>query len=62
MPDYILSKLPSAEFEQLCRDLLQKRENVFIESFKDGKDRGIDLRFAKGIDIGLNGQWMMDNG
>lgn len=50
MPDYILSKLPSAEFEQLCRDLLQKRENVFIESFKDGKDRGIDLRFAKGID------------
>lgn len=50
MPDYILSKLPSAEFERLCRDLLQKRENVFIESFKDGKDRGIDLRFAKGID------------
>jgi molybdopterin-guanine dinucleotide biosynthesis protein len=35
MLDYTLSKLPSAEFEQLCRDLLQKRDEVFIESFKD---------------------------
>ena len=46
MLDYTLSKLPSAEFEQLCRDLLQKRDKVFIESFKDGKDGGIDLRYA----------------
>lgn len=47
MLDYTLSKLPSAEFEQLCRDLLQKRDEVFIESFKDGRDGGIDLRYAK---------------
>lgn len=50
MPDYTLSKLPSSEFEQLCRDLLQKRDDVFIESFKDGKDGGIDLRYAKSKD------------
>ena len=50
MPDYTLSKLPSSEFERLCRDLLQKRDNVYLESFKDGKDGGIDLRYAKGKD------------
>lgn len=50
MLDYTLSKLPSSEFEELCRDLLQKRDEVFIESFKDGRDGGIDLRYAKSRD------------
>lgn len=47
MPDYDFSVLSPYEFECLCRDLLQKKENVYIESFTDGRDNGIDLRFAK---------------
>ena len=47
MPDYDFSVLSPHEFECLCRDLLQKKENVFVESFTDGRDGGIDLRFAK---------------
>ena len=47
MPDYDFSVLSTYEFECLCRDLLQKKENVYIESFTDGRDNGIDLRFAK---------------
>lgn len=34
------------EFENLTRDLLQKKEGVFIESFTYGRDGGVDLRFA----------------
>lgn len=34
------------EFENLTRDILQKNEGVFIESFTIGRDGGIDLRFA----------------
>lgn len=48
MADYDLSRLPASEFENLCRDLLQKKEGCFIESFKEGRDGGIDLRYAKG--------------
>ena len=47
MPHYDFSVLSPYEFECLCRDLLQKKENVYIESFTAGKDGGIDLRFAK---------------
>lgn len=47
MPDYDFSVLSPHEFECLCRDLLERKENVFIESFTDGKDDGIDLRYAK---------------
>lgn len=46
MPDYDFTVLSPHEFECLCRDLLQKKENVYVESFKDGPDGGIDLRFA----------------
>ena len=47
MPHYDFSVLSPYEFECLCRDLLQKKENVYIESFTEGKDGGVDLRFAK---------------
>jgi len=47
MPHYDFTVLSPYEFECLCRDLLQKKENVYIESFTAGKDGGIDLRFAK---------------
>ena len=47
MTDYDFLILQYNEFEHLTRDLLQKKENVYVESFTPGKDGGIDLRFAK---------------
>lgn len=38
------------EFENLTRDILQKKEGVFIECFTIGRDGGIDLRFASPTD------------
>lgn len=47
MIDYDFLILQHNEFECLSRDLIQKKENVFVESFTIGRDSGIDLRFAK---------------
>ncbi|WP_264792171.1 nSTAND3 domain-containing NTPase [Aureispira anguillae] len=44
MHNYNFLNLSPSEFEDLTRDLLQKKLNVYIESFTDGKDLGIDLR------------------
>lgn len=46
MTNYDFSILQPSEFECFSRDLLQAQENIFIESFADGRDKGIDLRFA----------------
>lgn len=46
MLDYDFRILQPSEFECFSRDLLQAREKIFIESFADGRDKGIDLRFA----------------
>ncbi|WP_167481721.1 restriction endonuclease [Leptospira congkakensis] len=46
MNNYDFLILSPIEFENLTRDLIQKKENVFIESFKSGRDNGIDLRYA----------------
>lgn len=46
MPDYDFQILQPHEFECLTRDLLQKREKIFLESFTEGRDSGIDMRFA----------------
>ena len=46
MCNYDFEILQYNEFENLTRDLLQKEFGIFIESFKDGKDGGIDLRFG----------------
>lgn len=46
MTDYDFRILQYSEFECLSRDLLQAREGIFIESFADGCDKGIDFRFA----------------
>ncbi len=46
MHDYDFIILQPNEFECLTRDLLQKKEGVFVESFTSGRDGGIDLRFA----------------
>lgn len=46
MSNYDFHSLSSQDFEELARDLLQKEWNVHIESFKEGKDQGIDLRHS----------------
>ena len=46
MADYDFKILQPNEFECLSRDLIQARDEVYIESFTAGKDGGIDFRFA----------------
>jgi hypothetical protein len=48
MPDYDFHQLSPYDMEVLARDLLQVHWGVTIESFKSGKDDGIDLRYASG--------------
>lgn len=47
MPEYSFATLSSLDFEYLVRDLLQKHLDCHLESFKSGKDGGVDLRHAK---------------
>lgn len=47
MANYDFKELSSYDFELLIRDLLQEEYDVTIESFKSGRDNGIDLRYAK---------------
>ncbi|PZO63102.1 MAG: hypothetical protein DI498_14140 [Paracoccus denitrificans] len=49
MPDYDFHQLSPYDLELLARDLLQAHWGVTIESFKTGKDGGIDLRYAAGV-------------
>ncbi|MDQ1254802.1 MAG: hypothetical protein QG646_4072 [Euryarchaeota archaeon] len=44
MANYDLECLSPQEFESLTRDLFQEKFGIFIESFTEGKDSGIDLR------------------
>jgi hypothetical protein len=43
---YDFKQLSPADLEDLTRDLLQQEWGVRLESFKSGRDRGIDLRYA----------------
>lgn len=47
---YDFQNLSFDDFERLARDLLQKVLNVRLESFRTGKDDGIDLRYAPAED------------
>lgn len=47
MPTYTFTSLSSHEFELLVRDLLQKEMGATLESFKIGRDKGIDLRYTR---------------
>ena len=49
MLDYNFLILQPSEFECLSRDLIQAREEIFVESFADGRDKGVDMRFAYGM-------------
>lgn len=46
MHTYDFEILQYNEFENLTRDLLQAEFKIYIESFKDGKDGGIDFRYG----------------
>jgi len=48
MSDYDFSQLSPHDFELMCRDLLQAEWGLVLESFKSGKDGGIDFRYARG--------------
>ena len=43
---YDLNIFSPNEFEEFSRDILQAKLDKYIESFKTGKDGGIDLRFS----------------
>ena len=47
MSDYDFSQLSPHDFEVMCRDLLQAEWGLTLESFKAGKDGGIDFRYAR---------------
>jgi hypothetical protein len=46
MPSYDFKQLSHHDFEELTRDLLQKEWRIRLESFKSGRDEGIDLRYS----------------
>src|SRR5579871_1491756 len=47
MPNYdFTSALSSIDFERLCKDLLEADMGIRFEIFGEGRDRGIDLRYA----------------
>ncbi len=47
MSDYDFHQLSPHDLETLTRDLLQVELNIRFESFKTGKDQGIDLRYSR---------------
>jgi hypothetical protein len=53
MSSYSFETLSGNEFEILVRDLLQEELGIVLESFKSGRDKGIDLRYAPSKDNSL---------
>lgn len=53
MPDYDFRSLSPIDFEILVRDLLQEYLGISLESFKTGRDQGIDFRYCPSIDNSL---------
>ena len=47
---YDFRQLSPHDFERLVRDLLQAQWSQQLESFKTGRDGGVDLRYAKGAE------------
>ena len=48
MPQYDFKAVSPIDFELVVRDLLQKELNLTLESFKAGRDSGIDFRYSSG--------------
>ena len=53
MPDYTFHTLSPIDFENLVRDLLQSELSIRLETFKTGRDGGIDFRYSKANDTSL---------
>lgn len=53
MPEYDFKSLSPIDFEILVRDLLQEEFGVRLETFKLGRDQGIDLRYCSSDDHAL---------
>lgn len=51
MSNYDFKQLCPHDFELVSRDLIQARDNLILESFKLGKDGGIDFRHARSRDM-----------
>lgn len=49
--NYDFKNLSPIDFEELCRDLLQKELNITFESFTEGKDSGVDFRYSDGTNL-----------
>ena len=49
MPSYDFKFLSSFDFECLVRDLLQEELGQRLETFKSGRDSGIDIRYSRDI-------------
>src|ERR1700753_1700440 len=43
---YQLEVLNDKDFEELCKDLLERELGILFQIFKTGTDKGIDLRYA----------------
>lgn len=50
IPRYDFKSLSGQDFEELIRDLLQAEWKITLESFRSGRDGGIDLRYAPAND------------
>ncbi|MBK6609129.1 MAG: restriction endonuclease [Leptospiraceae bacterium] len=44
--NYNFSTLNDRDLEELARDLLSKKLGFYFQSFKSGRDKGIDLRYS----------------
>lgn len=53
MPAYLFHTLSSIDFEDLARDLIQKRDHVLLQAFAPGPDQGVDLLDASQGPSGL---------
>lgn len=46
MSNYTFSTLNDKEFEEISKDLLNAKFDLGLQSFRTGRDKGIDLRFS----------------
>ena len=64
MPDYTFHTLSPIDFENLVRDLLQSELSIRLETFKTGRDGGIDFRYsqADGTSLIVQAKHFVDTG
>ena len=46
MPDYDFHTLSPYDFELISRDLIQAKDRIVLESFRTGRDGGVDFRYC----------------